>query len=102
MIVACVAVLALPLPLLDIMTDGHRYIALELFDLAHNFELSRRVEDVPLTPQEQLQMPGDIAAANIDALDGVVDGVTLEDRRAVAAAISAVEHETRCAALSIQ
>ena len=94
MIVARVPVFALSLPLVHILADRHRNIALELLDFPDDLKLCRRVEHVALSPQQQLQVLGHISPANVDALDAVINREAFKDGRAVAAPIATVKNES--------
>lgn len=90
------------LMVVEVEADGHGHIALQLLDPLHYFELSRRVEDVAGSSEQQLQVLGHITATEVNSLDGVVDGEAFEDWAAMAHTITTVKDDSGCLTTRIQ
>ena len=102
MIVRSVPILALTFSHVHIVTNGHRDIALELLNLLDDLKLGRRVEHIALSAEQQLQVLRHVSTANIDTLNSIVDSVALVDGRAVAAAVTGIEHQASRVTTRIQ
>jgi len=86
----------------EVEADGHGHIALQLLDPLHYFKLSRRMEDVAGSSEQELQVLGHIPATKVNSLDGIVDGEAFEDWAAMAHTITAVKDDSGCLTTGIQ
>lgn len=98
-----ISVVPLPLSWIHLLVvSEHLEVTVVLFELAQYLELVRLVEHVAIPPHQLLKVPRHISASDVYSLDGVVDRETLENRTAVADAITAVEHQSGCFASSVE
>ena len=73
-----------------------------LFNLAHNFELSRGGEGETFSEQKFLHVVGKNASGNFHLVDGVGNGEALEDGHGVGDTITSINDETCGAAAGVE
>lgn len=72
-----------------------RHVRDRLLDVPDDLLLSAGVEHVAALAQQRLQVLGDVAAGDVDALDAVGDGEALVHGHRVRHAVARVQHDAR-------
>ena len=93
MIIGSILVLLLLMEV-DVKANGHRDIALQFFNSSHDFKLSGGVEDIACSPEEELEMLGDISASEVNSLNSIIDRKAFENGTAMAYTVTAIKYNT--------
>jgi hypothetical protein len=88
--------------LLIILSYWYRDITLHFLNLLDNFKFSGSMKNIATPPEQQLEMLRHISPADVNSLNGIIDGETFEYRTTMADAITAVEDQARGFSSGIQ
>jgi len=77
-------------------------VAMLLFDLADNLELSCRMVRVARSLEKKHEMLGDVTSTEVDSLSRVCNRESLIDGTGMGAAITNIKHNTCCQSTCVE